>query len=94
MGSSNSVEKIEPLSKFYLFIENKRNETITVMQISNTSRYKIIVKIERYDNAIFEINPKANTFIYVYLGKEIKGNPITKIKNCHLFSKNTTVYIN
>lgn len=96
MGISVSSLKKEDSSDSkvnFLFIENKHHKNITVLQIQHESNHKFIINIKINESAILKTYKDSVTFIYIYSGDEIKGDPITKIKNYHLFNKNTTIYI-
>ena len=94
MGAGMSDNSsIYPKRKF-LYINNKRNYQITILKMSHKNDYKVINTLEPYEECKYKIDNNDIVFIYVYLGDKIEGDPITKIKNCHLFNNNTYIDIN
>lgn len=96
MGNSFKLkEEKSDSEEILLFIENNHYTNITIMQIQHCNdRYKTIINISVKDNATLYINKNVLTFLYIYSGDQIKGEPITKIKSCHLFNRNTKITVN
>lgn len=96
MGSSQTKEESSNYPKEKsIIIKNNRKNPITVLEISHDSdNYKKLTIVDQREIHICKVEYNRIIFIYVYPGSQIQTEPITKIKNCHLFNNNTYIDIN